>query len=185
MNRKLMMPLLVSAMIAWAQEPFEIKLDHLAQKASESVDVTLDASMLQFASGFLSEKKAGEAEAKRLTGKLKGIVVRSFKFDSPGQYSASDVESVRSQLRAPQWSRIVGVRSKGDGENVDVYLRKDGVEITGLAVIAAEPKELTIVNITGPLQPEDLAKLGGHFGVPNVNLGGSEGVKASKKPKKE
>jgi hypothetical protein len=185
MNRKLITPLLACGMIAWAQEPFEIKLDHLAQKASESVDVTLDASMLQFASGFLSEKKGGEAEAKRLAGKLKGIVVRSFKFDSPGQYAASDVESVRSQLRAPLWSRIVGVRSRGDGENVDVYLRKEGTEITGLAVIAAEPKELTIVNITGPLQPEDLAKLGGRFGVPNVNLGASGSSKPSRNPKKE
>jgi hypothetical protein len=167
--------LLACGIGAFGQETLEIKLDHLARKATETVDVTLDASMLQFASRFLSEKKTDEAQAKQLIENLRGIFVRSFKFDTPGQYTPADVESVRSQLAAPGWTRIVGVRSKGDGDNVDVYLRKNGEEVTGLTVIAAEPKELTVVHISGPLRPEDLAKLGGQFGVPRVEMGGDKG----------
>jgi hypothetical protein len=37
-------------------------------------------------------------------------------------------------------------------------------------VIAAEPLELTIVNIDGPIRPEDLAKLGGQMGVPRIDI---------------
>ena len=35
-----------------------------------------------------------------------------------------------------------------------------------ILVIAAEPKELTIVNILGTLDPEKLADLSGEFGIP-------------------
>jgi hypothetical protein len=35
-------------------------------------------------------------------------------------------------------------------------------------VIAAEPRELTIVNIIGTLDPEKLADLGGEFGIPRL-----------------
>ena len=34
---------------------------------------------------------------------------------------------------------------------------------TGLAVLVAEPKELTIVSIVGTIDPEDVRALGGHF----------------------
>ena len=157
---------------AWAQETkLNLNLDHLAAKAKSTVDVNLDASMLQFASKFLSEKKSDEADAKKLIAGLKHILVRSFEFDQPGQYSTSDVEQLRSQLRTPEWSRIVNVRSKGDGENVDVFIKRDGDQVGGLVVIAAEPKELTVVSIDGPIRPEDLAKLGGQMGVPRIALG--------------
>ena len=41
---------------------------------------------------------------------------------------------------------------------------------TGLAVIAAEPKELTFVHIDGTIDPDTLGKLGGQFGIPNVEM---------------
>ena len=42
--------------------------------------------------------------------------------------------------------------------------------VTGLAVIAAEPKELTFVYIDGLINPEQLAGLGGQFGIPKVEV---------------
>jgi hypothetical protein len=156
----------------WAQQPaLKLNLDHLAAKAAKTVEVTLDASMLQFASRFLSDKKPEEAEAKKLVAGLKHILVRSFEFDKPGQYAISDVEQLRSQLRAPDWSRIVGVRSSAAaGENVDVFIKREGDQVGGLVVIAAEPQELTVVSIDGPIRPEDLAKLGGQMGVPRIDI---------------
>jgi hypothetical protein len=166
---------LLAAAPAWAQEPkLNLNLDHLAAKAKNTVEVTLDASMLQFASRFLSEKKPDEAEAKKLVAGLKHILVRAFEFDQPGQYAASDVEQLRSQLRSPEWSRIVNVRNKADGENVDVFIRREGDQVGGLVVIAAEPRELTVVSIDGPIRPEDLAKLGGQMGVPRIDIGGQQ-----------
>jgi hypothetical protein len=62
----------------------------------------------------------------------------------------------------------VGVRSK-HGDNVDVYFKNGGNgNLGGIVVIAAEPRELTIVNIIGTLDPEKLADLGGEFGIPRL-----------------
>lgn len=147
-----------------------VNLEKIAERASESVDVTLDASMLQLASGFLSKSDPDEAQVKKLVSKLKGVYVRSFEFDKEGQYSPGDVEGIRSQLKGPGWSRIVGVKST-HGANTEVYLKKDGGQVGGLVVIDAEPKELTIVHIDGPIDPEELSELGGHMGIPKLDRG--------------
>ena len=147
-----------------------VNLERLAAKAAEVVDVSMDASMLQFAGNFLNKDKPDEMQAKKLLSSLKGLCVRSFEFDKDSQYAAEDVEALRTQLQAPLWSRMVGVRSKRDGENIDVYFRMERGSITGLAVIAAEPKELTFVHIDGLINPEQLAALGGQFGIPKVEM---------------
>ena len=45
-----------------------------------------------------------------------------------------------------------------------------GDQIGGLAVVSIEPKELTVVNIVGPINLEKLSQLEGSFGVPYLNL---------------
>lgn len=161
---------LVCLLPALAQDiRFPASLEKLAAKAEEVVDVTLDSSMLQLASRFLSDRDPDEAHAKRLVTGLKGIYVRSFQFANSGEYSPADVESVRSQLQAPAWARVVTVRSRKSGDNADVYIKTESGQITGLTVIASEPKELTIVNIVGNIRPEDLRDLGGKFGLPKMD----------------
>ena len=159
-----------AAMGASAQEfKMPINLDRLAAKASETTEVTLNQHTLQLAAKFMNDED--DPEARELVKKLKGIYVRSFEFDRPGEYSQSDVEEVRSQLKSPMWEKIVGVHSKRDGENAEVYFKADANnQIGGLVVIAADPKELTIVHIDGPLDPTDIEKLGGDFGVPRVEV---------------
>ncbi len=146
-------------------------LDRLAEKASEAVDVTLDGKMLEFAGKFLSGKDPDEAKVKKMLTGLKGIYVRAFEFDKEGEYSPADVEAIRSQLRGPGWSRMVGVVSKKDRENADVYMKLDNNgQLGGLLILAAEPKELTVVNIVGTISLDDLSELGGHFGVPEIEV---------------
>ncbi len=157
---------------------FPVSFGRLAQKATESVDVTLDSSLLQLASGFLSHDDPDEAHVKQLVSKLKGVYVRSFEFDKEGQYSMADVDAIKAQLKGPQWSRIVGVKSS-KGENSDIYIKKDGDSVAGLVVIDAEPRELTVVHIDGPINPEELSELGGHMGIPDF------GKSHSKKSKEE
>jgi hypothetical protein len=143
-------------------------LDRLAAKASEVVDITMDANLLQLASRFLSDKKADDAQVRKLIAGLKGIYVKSFEFEKAGEYQDSDVEPVRAQLRVPAWSRIVGVRSQKSGDNSEVYLKTENGKIGGLAILVTEPKELTIVSIEGTIDPDQLSELGGHFGIPKV-----------------
>ncbi len=150
-------------------------LERLADKASEVVDVTLDASMLQLAVRFLPDKDPDSARVKRLVNGLSGIYVRSFEFEKPGEYSASDVEALRSQARTPGWSRIAGVRSRKKGENAEVFIKSEGGKISGLMILAAEPKQLTFVSISGFIRPEDLPELGGHFGIPKMEQDSKSG----------
>lgn len=146
------------------------QLEKLAAKASETVEVTLDEKLLQLAAKFLSDKNPDEAKVKQLVAGLKGVYVRVFEFEKPGEYSASDIESLRLQLQAPGWTKIVGVWSKREGQKVDVHIRYQGNNILGLAILAAEPKELTIVNIVGPIDLEKLSQLEGQFGIPKLDL---------------
>jgi hypothetical protein len=144
-------------------------LDHLAGKANETVDVNVDERLMKVAAKLLSDKDGDEREVKKVVEGLKGIYVKSFEFDSEGQYTAADVETIRTQLRGPGWTRLVNVMSKKDG-NCEVYLLFNGDQIGGLAVLVAEEKELTVVNIVGPVDLDKLAKLEGQFGVPELGI---------------
>ncbi len=183
---KFAIAVLLGALPLAAQEiRMPANLDRLAAKASEVVDVSLDGALLQLASRFLSEKDPDEANVKRLVGGLKGVYVKSFEFDDRDQYKQSDVDELRSQLRAPGWARIVGARSNKNGENSEIYLKTDAGQISGLAIIVTEPRELTIVNIIGSIRPEDIRDLGGHLGIPKIDIGGGKDKDKSKKDKED
>jgi hypothetical protein len=141
------------------------QLDRLAAKASETVNVTLDGSLLQLAGRFLDDDGGDSAEVKKLVSGLRGITVRSFEFKGAGEYTDADIEAVRSQLRDVSWKRIVQVHSKTEGDT-DVYLKTTAGKVDGVVVIAAEPKEFTVVAIEGPVDVDGLAKLAGNFGIP-------------------
>jgi hypothetical protein len=145
-------------------------LDKLEARATESVDVSLDGSLLRIAIPFLKDSDPKEKAIKELVAGLKGIYAKVFEFDKEGEYTTADIESIRSQLRAPAWSRMVGVRSKKEGENVDVYMTMTGSQIGGIAVIATEPKKLTVVNIVGSIDLEKLVQLSGKFGIPSIDI---------------
>ncbi len=148
-------------------------LERLAAKAKETVNVSLDANLLQLAGNFLSTQKDGEAKVKELTGKLKGVYVRSFEFEKDGEYSDADVQPLRVQLtRERGWSRIVDVAEKN--ERTEVYVKNDGERMNGVTVIAAEPRELTVVYVDGPI---DLKRLSDLAGIDlDATVGGAIGV---------
>ncbi len=146
----------------------------LAGKASDSVTITLDAPMLSLAARFLDSSDPDQAAAEEAIKGLQGIVVRSYTFDQDAAYKPSDLDGVRSQLAAPGWSRLVETRSQKDHANVEIYLMTDANKAVGLAVIASEPRQLTIVNIIGSIDLEKLHKLEGRFGVPKLDVGAAK-----------
>lgn len=181
--QKLRVPLIAgvlvitAAFVVQAQDPRiqTASLDHLVAKASQTVDVNIDERLMKLASKVLSDDD-DEKEIKALVAGIKGIYVKSFEFEADGQYTAADVESIRSQLRGPAWSRMVNVTSKKDG-GLEVYILFNGDKVGGLAVIAMDDREFTVVNIVGPVDLDKLAKLEGKFGVPEL------GVETKAKPK--
>jgi hypothetical protein len=147
-----------------------LNVEKLAARAVEKVNVNVDGPLLQLAGKFLSQDDPEQKAVKGLIGNLKGIYVRSFEFANEGEYSDADVDALRRQLKSPPWTPMANVRSAKGGDNVDVFLRMENEKIAGLVVIAAEPKELTIVNIVGPIDLDHLASLSGNFGIPKVHV---------------
>lgn len=141
----------------------------LTARASQTVDVNIDERVMRMTAGFLSGKDPDEAKVKQLIQGLKGIYVRNFEFEKEGEYSAADLESIRTQLRNPAWNRLVNVNSKKEG-SLEVYLMSTETKISGLALLVTDAKEITLVNIVGPVDLEKLTQLEGHFGVPELGI---------------
>ena len=135
-------------------------LDKLATKAKASSVITLDPDKLALASSLVDDK-----DSKKLMNGIKGISVRSFEFADKGAYSRSDLDPIRKQLTGVGWSRVISV--KEDEEDVEIYLYKSGTS-GAVAIVAAEPKELTVVNINGPADLSSLGKLSGLAGLEGV-----------------
>jgi hypothetical protein len=163
-------------------------LDKLAAVAKSSTNVTLNADMLKLAAGFLgSDNDKDAASIKAMVANLKGIYVREYEFDKPGQYSESDVAALRASLKQPKWSAIVEVKEDKEWTQVFVLPIANSTKLGGLAVVSTEPTSLTVVYIDGSIDPADLEKLSGNMGIPEIKgldgkLGNSTGDnKAGKK----
>jgi len=125
--------------------------------------------LMRMAAKLLSDKDADEKEVKQLVANLKGIYVKRFEFDLDNQYTPADVDSIRTQLRGPGWSRLLNVTSRKEG-NLEVYLLLNREQIGGLAVLHTDDRELTVVNLVGPVDLDKLAKLEGQLGVPELGI---------------
>jgi hypothetical protein len=141
---------------------------HLASRARDSVDITLDGFLLRLAQKFAAADGESEEDLAILRD-IKSVRVRNFEFDSEDAYSRDDIESVRKQLAGPGWSPLAQVHRRESQEHVDVFLNMSGDKILGLAVIASEPRSFTIVNVVGNIDIDKLAKIEGQFGIPRVS----------------
>jgi len=70
-----------------APQQFQLNLDSVAAKASEHVDVSLNAATLQFAAKFLDANDPDDAKVKKLIEGIEGIYVRHYKFKSAGAWT--------------------------------------------------------------------------------------------------
>lgn len=162
-------PILLTLALALPLSAQQVNLDFpgLADRAEEVVDITLDASLLRIAAKFLSGKDADERAIRDVIQGIRGIYVRSYEFAKEGEYDRAMVDRIKSQL-GPSWKPLVTVRSKKK-ENVNIYANMHGDNVTGLVIIAAEPREFTVVNIDGPIDIERLSDLEGQFGIPHIS----------------
>jgi hypothetical protein len=140
----------------------------LADRAVETVDITLDGELLKLASKFMDNDHSSDGLAARdMVRNLQGIYVRSYEFDKEGEYDRSILGSIRSQL-GPSWKKVVTVKSR-DRDNVEIYVDSRNDKVVGLVILAAEPKQLTIVNLVGPIDIDRLSSLEGQFGIPKMS----------------
>ena len=162
--------LFVSLGPAWGQLQLQ-SLDHLASKAKESADINLDSAALQTAGSFLTSGKSDETAKKALSG-LKALQVRTFEFAKAGEFNPNELEPIRKQLQSPGWSRILSARD-GD-ESADIYIKSEQGKMVGLAILAAEPTELTVVYMEGSIDMNTLSNLNGQLGIPDGVIPGQQ-----------
>ncbi len=169
--------ILAAALLPLAGQPIDYSLfDRLAVKAKESAIVNLGPEQLSLLAGMQS-KEAGR-ELAELAKTLKGIQVRSLEFDSPGQYDLQEVRALGEKIKAGgTWVPLVTVREKSEFTEILVRKGADG-RADGLLILAAEPKELTLVHIDGVGDLASLARLGGLAGIPEI----SSAIGGAKKP---
>jgi hypothetical protein len=129
-----------------------------------TIEVYLRKPMLDLLRKFIKDE---DPELYRVFGKLQLVRVQVFDVTN-GQSDKFDAESSKTvkELDKKGWERVV--RVKDEGERVFVYLKPSGdfEWIQGIVVIAMEDmEEAVFVNIVGDIHPDDISRLGGHFGV--------------------
>lgn len=154
----------------FAAESAQLKIPdfgHLEAKAVESVDVTIGPFMLWLATKLSPEQTEDGVEAKKVLQGIKSVYIKAYKFETENAYSKADIDKVREQLQHERWKPLVEVRNK-NAENVDIFVAIENDTPSGFAVIASEPKEFTIINIVGTIDPQHLGRIQGSLGLPSA-----------------
>lgn len=141
--KTLTLALVFAVALAWAQK-LDFNFDSIAAKAKEKAEVTLEGDQIQ--------KMAGEL--KLPVNAISSVIVRHYEFEQPGQFSQADLAGLRKQANDGGWTRFLNV--KEDDESTEIFSLKQGSELAGFLLIAAEAKELTVVYVAGNISLTDL-----------------------------
>ena len=170
--------IIASGLCASAQQIDFSSLEKLAAKAKEVNRVSLNQDQLKAALSMLSgldkdmdkDSRKNMDQLRELTRNLTGIEVRTFEFAKEGQYHDADLDAIRKQFAGmKEWSKIID--SKEDREHSEIFMLMENGKSKGLAVIAAEPTEISVVLLKGAASLKDLGGLGGLAGLPNIQMG--------------
>jgi hypothetical protein len=167
--KKLVILAAVSGLCAWSQSLDLSSLDKLAAKAKEVNRVSCDKNQLQMALKMIPSEDKKDPDAKKFLSGLGSVQVRNFEFEKPGAYSDADLDAVRAQMSKMQGCTVI-VDSKEKNEHSQIFLCSEDGKASGLAVIDAEPKEISVVFIRGSVNFSDLGKLNGLMGMPDLLL---------------
>src|SRR3984957_1672276 len=148
--------------LSWVPQGFEV----LGQRAAFHTDFTFDRSMLQLAGYFVGD---ADQEARNAIAKLNSISVHSYHFAAPGLYDPAALDLIRRKYEATGWRHLVAAHAKGDPLNAvqtDLWINFAHMDVTGMMVLFAGPKDLNLIAFNGDISTVDLLHLRGHFGIP-------------------
>jgi hypothetical protein len=133
-------------------------LDQFAAKAKSKTEINMDESMVKSASEFLNQEKKDEAAVKKTVKDLKGLFLRSYEFDQSGAFRLEDLKPLLDQLKSPNWTSFL--RNQEGGEQTEIWFHRTNGQTDGFLLIAAESKEITVINAIGLTGLQDLSSLG-------------------------
>lgn len=133
-----------------------------------TIEVYLKQPMLNLLRKFLKDE---DPELYDIFGKLQLVRVQVFDVtsDLAVKFDAESAKTVKALDKAG-WEKVVRVTE--EDQRVFVYLKPsaDYEFIQGVVVIAMEDfEEAVFVNIVGDIHPDDISRLGGHFGVDELD----------------
>lgn len=137
---------------AASAQRINIDLGSLADRAKSKVEVDLDQNMIQQFGG-LAQAQVPE-QFRPMLANLRSISVRIFEFAEAGQYTSSDLDQVRNQVRGDGWSRLVNIK---DGEDtVEAHVFRPSGEMQGLVLIIGDQKDVVVVAAEGSIDVNNL-----------------------------
>jgi hypothetical protein len=188
----IMVSALALALPVWAAAQgalLKLDLGDLASKAKESVNIHIDKNTVDWAMQGLKSKEGDTEELREIMKDLDGITVQSLEFEK--NEKAPTVEEllgaargVIQELDQPQWQSVINVTEKHAQRTqiVRISLYKNAAgKVGGLAVLAVEPGQITLVNIAGNIKLDQLGAIGKALGKPGMF--GPLGASGSPKPK--
>jgi hypothetical protein len=168
--------MLLSVISARAQTPDgRLRLDsidRLATRAAKTVRVDVDGVLLKLGKSVLSDEDPEEKVVKEVIEGLRGVYVRVYEFNADGEFKEAELSELRAQLRAPAWTRLLDVQSRGVSfDGAEVYFLNGSGRVGGMAVVVAQPRRLVVVNVVGTIDLDKLKQLEGSFGIPRIHVG--------------
>ena len=129
------------------------------------VEINLSTALLKFAARIAARQ---EPETAELIRGLKSIRVNVVGMDETNRAGTIEkIEAVRQKLEAQGWTKMVTVREKEGGDNVDIHVKQHGEDaIDGLVITVIDKKgEAVFVNIVGNINADQLGKIADKFDI--------------------
>jgi hypothetical protein len=145
------------------------ELASLVELAEVRNSFTLDRTMLGAAAALLPESESGARQSIR---KLDGVSIHLYRFHEEGRIDPAQVDLVRQAYHARGWKHLISAADKSTpmhNGKTDLWLAVDGMDVRGGTLLVVTPRSVSLVTFAGDLNPLDILRLRGHFGIPNFS----------------
>jgi hypothetical protein len=163
----LLLPVLAAAQVPNINVP---SFAQLKATATDSVEITFGPLLLGMAGWLMDDHDADSANLKKTVQGLKSVQVRNYRFKESFAYPKTELDALRAQLSQPGWSQLVKVRDRDERKNVDIYIALENRIVSGVTIIASDERELTIVNVIGRVNLDQIEGLRKTFASPDGQL---------------
>jgi len=142
----------------------------LETAATTAVNIDLGPWLLRLAGAAMDDHDPDTATVKSLLAGLKLVQIRSFAFVNDFAYPHAQVAELRRQFAGPRWTPLLQAHDRKANEEVDIYIARENDQTRGLALIASDPHQFTVINVAGAIRLEDLPALQEQLHIPPVKF---------------
>lgn len=145
------------------------QLTYLGQSAEVKNSFVLNRDMLGAVSGLLPDS---DAQTRQSLRKLDGVAIHLYRFHDAGEIDPQAVDDLRQAYHVHGWQHLVAKGHAGDpyqNNATDLWLATDGITVKGGTLLFVTPRSVSLVTFAGNLNPIDLLRLRGHFGIPSFS----------------